>query len=176
MKSCWYSLLKLFKAILRIISTTERNFSKVVTLLKSISVMGNFLEIFQEFNKNSFWYKKHLWGIVSQTYKWRRFVCGRGWVISSLLWLQQKFSFLRISKLTNRLSPVRSKVNQGVNQLNLLPSPISLIYLRGTKTNGGSCSRIDQCCLKVKLYNMMKWPSEGTETYFFTQYAMRLPL
>ena len=33
-------------------------------LLKSLSVMGNFLEIFQEFNKSSLQYKKHLLGTV----------------------------------------------------------------------------------------------------------------
>ena len=34
------------------------------TLLKSLSVMGNFLEVFREFNKNSFQYKKHPLGVV----------------------------------------------------------------------------------------------------------------
>ena len=37
------------------------------TLLKSIFVMDNLLEIFQEFDKISFQYKKHFLGAVSQT-------------------------------------------------------------------------------------------------------------
>ena len=63
----------------------ESALNKVVlaTLLISLSVMGNFLEVFQEFNKNSFQYKKHLLGVVSQAYKWRRYVYDRG--VSSLL-------------------------------------------------------------------------------------------
>ena len=63
----------------------ESDLNKVVlaTLLISLSVMGNFLEVFQEFNKNSFQYKKHLSGVVSQAYKWRRYVYDRG--VSSLL-------------------------------------------------------------------------------------------
>ena len=62
----------------------ESDLNKVVliTLLISLSVMGNFLEVFQEFNKNSFQYKKHLLGVVSQAYKWRRYVYDRG--VSSL--------------------------------------------------------------------------------------------
>ena len=36
--------------------------------------MGDFLEIFQKLNKNSFQYKKHYWGIFSQVYTWRRYV------------------------------------------------------------------------------------------------------
>ena len=61
-------------------NTTKRDLSTIVpaTLLKSLSVMGNFLVVFQEFNKNSFQYKKHLLGIVSQAYKWRKCVCDRG--------------------------------------------------------------------------------------------------
>ena len=51
----------------------ESDLSKVLpaTLLKSLSVMGNFLDVFREFTKNSFQYKKHLLGVVSQAYKWR---------------------------------------------------------------------------------------------------------
>ena len=62
----------------------ESDLNKVVlaTLLISLSVMGNFLEVFQEFNKNSFQYKKQLLGVVSQAYKWRRYVYDRG--VSSL--------------------------------------------------------------------------------------------
>ena len=42
--------------ILRKMNTTKRDLSTIVpaTLLKSLSVMGNFLVVFQEFNKNSF--------------------------------------------------------------------------------------------------------------------------
>ena len=71
-------------SILRKITTMESDLDKVVlaTLLISLSVMGNFLEVFQEFNKNSFQYKKHLLGVVSQAYKWRRYVYDRG--VSSL--------------------------------------------------------------------------------------------
>ena len=49
----------------------ESDLSKVLpaTLLKSLSVMGNFLDVFPEFTKNSFQYKKHLLGVVSQAYK-----------------------------------------------------------------------------------------------------------
>ena len=44
----------------------ESDLNKVLlaTLLKSLSEMGNFLGVFQEFNKNSFQYKKHLLGVV----------------------------------------------------------------------------------------------------------------
>ena len=57
-------------SILRKITTMESDLNKVVlaTLLISLSVMGNFLEVFQEFNKNSFQYKKHLLGVVFFTY------------------------------------------------------------------------------------------------------------
>ena len=43
-------------SILRKITTMKSDLNKVVlsTLLKSLSVMGNFLEVFQELNKNSF--------------------------------------------------------------------------------------------------------------------------
>ena len=43
-------------SILRKIITMKSDLNKVVlsTLLKSVSVMGNFLEVFQELNKNSF--------------------------------------------------------------------------------------------------------------------------
>ena len=42
--------------ILRKMNTMKRDLSTIVpaTLLKSLSVMGNFLVVFQEFNKNSF--------------------------------------------------------------------------------------------------------------------------
>ena len=54
--------------------------SKVVPamLLKSLSLMVNFLEVFQGFTKNSFQYKKHLLRVVFQAYKWRTYVCGGG--------------------------------------------------------------------------------------------------
>ena len=49
----------------------ESNLGKVVptTLLKLLPVMGNFLDVFQELNKNSFQYKKHLSGVGSQVFK-----------------------------------------------------------------------------------------------------------
>ena len=49
----------------------ESDLNKVAhaTLLKSLSTMANFLEVFQEFNKNSFQYKKHLLRVISQPYK-----------------------------------------------------------------------------------------------------------
>ena len=47
------------------------------TLLKSLSVMVDFLEIFQELNKNSFQHKKHYREIVSQArYEGCRYVDG----------------------------------------------------------------------------------------------------
>ena len=53
--------------ILRKITTTESNLSKAVpvTLLKFLSVMVNFLKVFQDFTINSLQYKKHLLGVVS---------------------------------------------------------------------------------------------------------------
>ena len=44
------------------IFTAEGDLSKVApaSLLKSFSVMGNFLEILQRFKENSFQYKKYL--------------------------------------------------------------------------------------------------------------------
>ena len=43
-------------------STTKSDLRKVApaTLLQSLYVMGDFLEIMREFQKNSFHYKKHL--------------------------------------------------------------------------------------------------------------------
>ena len=41
-------------SILKNIFTTDSNQSKVASLLKSIPVMSNFLQIFQEFNQNNF--------------------------------------------------------------------------------------------------------------------------
>ena len=69
-----------FWSVLREITAMESDLNKVVpaTLLKSLSVMGNYLEVFQEFDKNCFQYKKHLIGVVSQAYKWRRYVYGGG--------------------------------------------------------------------------------------------------
>ena len=57
--------------ILRKIIAIESNLNNVApaTLLKPLSVMGNFLEVFQEFTKNSFQHKKHLLGVVYQAYK-----------------------------------------------------------------------------------------------------------
>ena len=77
------------------------------TLLKLLSVMDNFLEVFQEFNKNSFQYKKHLLVVVFQAYKWCRYVYG-GSVASLFLWLYEKFSFSKIPK-ENCLAPEGSK-------------------------------------------------------------------
>lgn len=37
----------------------------LTTLLESLSVKGNFLKIFQEFEKKFFKYKKHILGVVS---------------------------------------------------------------------------------------------------------------
>ena len=53
--------------ILRKITTTESDLSKAVpvTLLKFLSVMVNFLKVFQDFTINSLQYKKHLLGVVS---------------------------------------------------------------------------------------------------------------
>ena len=48
------------------------------TLLKPLSVMGNFLEVFQEITKYSFQYKKHLSGVVYQAYKWHLCICDGG--------------------------------------------------------------------------------------------------
>ena len=72
-------------SILRKITATESNLSNVVpsTLLKLFFVMGDFLEVFQEFNINSYQYKKHLLGIVSQAYKWRRCDYGEVWFLCS---------------------------------------------------------------------------------------------
>ena len=82
-----FSLGKLFLNSWNILMTTmESDLSKIVpaTLLKVLSVMSNFSKFFQEFNKNSFQYKKHLLGIVFQGYKWRKYVCDGG-VASSFL-------------------------------------------------------------------------------------------
>ena len=56
------------------------------TLLKLLSVIDDFLEVFQEFDINSFQYMKHLLGVVSQTYKWRRHIYGGG-LAYLLFWL-----------------------------------------------------------------------------------------
>ena len=61
------------------------------TLLEPLSVMGNFLEVFQEFTKYSFQYKKHLLGFVYQAYKWHLCI-----LVASFLWLWQKFSLTKI--------------------------------------------------------------------------------
>ena len=83
--TCWKCCLtKLFLNslyVLRKVFTRERDLSKdaPTTLLKSFSVMGDFLEIFQKLNKNSFQYKKHYRGIFSQAYRWRRYVGDTVW-------------------------------------------------------------------------------------------------
>ena len=51
-------------------------------LLKSLSVINNLLEIFQEINRNSFEYKKPHWEVVAQAYNWRRYLFGGGVIIS----------------------------------------------------------------------------------------------
>lgn len=56
------------------------------TLLKLLSVIDDFLEVFQEFDINSFQYMKHLLGVASQAYKWRRHIYGGG-VAYLLFWL-----------------------------------------------------------------------------------------
>ena len=64
-------------------------------LPKLMFVMVDFLEIFQKFNKNNFQYKKHYWGIVSQTRYARRRCIGGG------VWF-----FLTIAIQVHRLSAV----------------------------------------------------------------------
>ena len=44
---------------------------------------GNFIKVFQGFIKNIFQYKKQFLGAVSQTFKWRTYVCGKAWLLSS---------------------------------------------------------------------------------------------
>ena len=56
------------------------------TLLKLLSVIDDFLEVFQEFDINSFQYMNHLLGVVSQAYKWRRHIYGGG-LAYLLFWL-----------------------------------------------------------------------------------------
>ena len=52
------------------------------TLLLSLSVMYNFLEILQKFKKNSFQYSKQLSIIVFQAYKSGRYASGWGVIYS----------------------------------------------------------------------------------------------
>ena len=56
------------------------------TLLKLHSVMDDFLEVSQKFDINSFQYMKYLLGVVSQAYKWCRFIYGGG-LAYLLFWL-----------------------------------------------------------------------------------------
>ena len=73
--------------------TTESDWGKVAptTLLKSLFVMGNFLNIFQEFSTNIFQYKKQLSvqkntakEFISQDYESGKYVFGEGVISSSL--------------------------------------------------------------------------------------------
>ena len=56
----------------------------------------------------------------------------------------------------------RSKAHQRFGQKNTMSSLITLIWLLGTRANRGICLQISQRCLRIELYNMLKWPSEGT--------------
>ena len=62
------------KNILRKLATMESDLSTIVpaTLMKSFSVMGNFLETFQVFNKNSFQFKEQVISdvVTSVTGEW----------------------------------------------------------------------------------------------------------
>ena len=150
MKSCRCSLLQEFRIVLRII------FVPVVPVtLKPLSLMPNFLKLFQEFNKNSFQHK--------ETPLRGSFLSLQ--VMQICLWWACNFFFFIIVKKSlatqefpgaNSLLSVRSKINSGVGQRNLWPFPISLIYLCGTKANEDRCFQSDQCRLRVELHNMMK--------------------
>ena len=88
MKGCRSGLFDMFfkKIISTFLEYSKKNIhyeerlrqSAATTLLKPLLVLGKFLEIFQKFNKNSFQYKKHLWGVISQTYKRNEYICNSG--------------------------------------------------------------------------------------------------
>ena len=80
-------------------------------------VMGNFLEILQGLVQETPLI------IVSEVHKSRRYPCGRMCFLSFFLF-QQCFNFSGIAK--SKFSPGKSRVNQGVDWLNLLPSLVSL--------------------------------------------------
>ena len=76
--------------------TAESDLSKVApeTLLQSLSVTGNFLEILQEFQEFSIQEIPLI--IVSQAYKSRRYVCDGGMIF--LLSFDYNFNFSRIPR------------------------------------------------------------------------------
>ena len=105
-------------------------------LLNSLSVRNNLLEIFQEINQNRFEYKKPYWEVVARAYNWRRYPFGDRVIISyncNTSLASKNFPKIKCFSLS------RSKINQRIEQQNLLCSPIPLIYLRRRKMNGGKC-------------------------------------
>ena len=83
------ALRKLFvksRTILRKTFSSESDKNKLAPrkLLKSLSVIGVLLEVFEELDKNKFQFKKHLWGIISQAPKRRKYICGGSVNFSSL--------------------------------------------------------------------------------------------
>ena len=157
----WRKLFLNSLCIPRKVSISKRNLSKVAstTLLKSLSVMKD-LKVFKEFDKNSFQHKNHHWKFVFQAYSWRRCVSGGG---VALCYNCNTSSASQNVPSTNCLLSVRSKVNRGIRQQNILPSPIPLICLLGTKTNKDKCLQTGQSSLRLEMYHMMKWPSEWPE-------------
>ena len=103
--------------------TAESDLSKVApeTLLQSLSVTGNFLEILQEFQEFSIQEIPLI--IVSQAYKSRRYVCDGGMIFL----LSFDYNFLEFLGV-KCLSPGKLGVNEGVDCQNLFLSFLSFAF------------------------------------------------
>ena len=88
---------------------TMESDSTTAKLLKSLSVMDNLLEVFQELNKSSFQYKKHLLGVVSRAELKSDIDTSVAGVCFLLSYDFNKSSVSQKSSWANCLSPGRSK-------------------------------------------------------------------
>ena len=109
-----------FGGCLRIFILNAEIFPTLQNYWPRAYVMGNFLEILQELVQETPLI------IVSEVHKSLRYPCGGMWFLSFFLF-QRCFNFSGIAK--SKFSLGKSRVNQGVDWLNLLPSVVSLICL-----------------------------------------------
>lgn len=155
-----------FWSILRKITAMKSNLSKVVptTLLKLFFVMGDFLEVFQEFNINSYQYKKHLLGIASQACKWRR--CDYGEVRFLCSYDCKKRAVSQKVPRKNGLCQVgQSKMKKLVNKIYFSLLFLSFAFVSSVRMMAHIYKR-SQCDWRVELHDMMKSPLESSNIWY----------
>ena len=122
--------------ILRNVCIRESDLRKVApaALLKKLFVIYNFPEFLQEIHRNRFQYKGfQCWGVVSQVFKWRRYVCGGLWFFVIIVTQVQLFRTFQRQVFCSHVDQKKIKEKK------LLFCSIPLIYIRGTKTNTDKC-------------------------------------